>query len=101
MDFTDRADEIYDQIIDAIEDDNSEEIASKLDELRDEWDDVQTWAGLTVDAEELEEIDVSLLQCIAYAKTDSKDVFIGEYVYFHHLVQRLSHYETFSLDSIF
>lgn len=101
MEFTNKADAMYDQTIEALENDNDEKIISNLDELKEVWDDVQGWVGLTVDATELEKIDVSLSQCMAYAKIDSKDVFLGEYVYFNHLVKQLSHYETFSLDSIF
>lgn len=95
-----KVDESYPVIMTAIEQDDTETMRKQLDELKDAWDDVQNWVGLTVDAEILEDIEISLAQCEQYARIESKENFIGEFIMFNHLIKHLPYFENTSLESL-
>lgn len=95
-----KVDESYTVIMTAVRLDDSETIKKQLDELQAAWDDVQTWVGLTIDAEILEDIDISLSQCEQYILIDAKEDFIGEFVLFSHMIKHLPYFENLSVESL-
>ena len=61
-DLDERVGRVYDTVTEAFERDDYETIVRELESLKEEWDDAQTWIGMTIDTDELEEIDISLKQ---------------------------------------
>ena len=96
----DKVNDVYDTIIDAFENDDFGIIVSELEGLREKWDDAQTWIGMTMDTNELEEIDISLKQSIEYAKIESKEDFIGEFIMFNQCIKHLTYYERITPESL-
>ena len=94
------AEESYNQIISAYERDDFVEISARLEKLKAAWDDTQTWAGMTVDTDQIEEIEISLLQSISYAKIQAKEDFIGEFILFNQHIKHLPYYEKITLESL-
>lgn len=99
-DLDNAVDESYNVIMTAIEQDDTETMSKQLDELKNAWDDVQNWVGMTIDAEILEDIEISLAQCEQYARIGAKEDFIGEFIMFNHLIKHLPYFENTSLDSL-
>lgn len=93
-------DSSYDTIMEAYHNDDYDKITDELNKLKQSWDDVQTWVGMTIDSAELEEIEISLQQCIHYAEIKDKEDFIGEFVLFNLLIKHLPFFEKMDLESL-
>ena len=57
-------DSSYDTIMEAYHNDDYDKITDELNKIKQSWDEVQTWVGMTIDSAELEEIEISLQQCM-------------------------------------
>lgn len=90
----------YDSIMEAYHNDDYDKITDELKKLKQSWDDVQTWVGMTIDTAELEEIEISLQQCMHYAEIKDKEDFIGEFVLFNLLIKHLPFFEKMDLESL-
>ncbi len=95
-----RIDRTYETVIGAFEKEDFEKITAELESLQKEWDDAQSWIGMTLDTDMLEEIDISLKQSIEYSKIAAKEDFIGEFVMFNQCVKHLTYYERLSVESL-
>lgn len=95
-----RVDRTYDTVMGAFEQEDYEKITAELESLEKEWDDAQSWIGMTLDTDMLEEIGISLRQSIEYAKISAKEDFIGEFVMFNQCVKHLTYYERLSIESL-
>ncbi len=95
-----RVDRTYDTVMSAFEREDYEKITAELESLEEEWDDAQSWIGMTLDTDMLEEIGISLRQSIEYAKIAAKEDFIGEFVMFNQCVKHLTYYERLSIESL-
>ena len=96
----DRVSNMYDTIIESFDNDDFDTIVSELESLREEWEDTQTWIGMTIDTNELEEIDISLKQSIEYARIGAKEDFIGEFIMFNQCIKHLTYYERITPESL-
>ncbi len=95
-----KVDESYAIIMTAINQDDIETLNRQINELKSAWDDVQSWVGMTIDAEILEDIDISLAQCEQYALINAKEDLIGEFVLFSHMIKHLPYFENLSVESL-
>ena len=93
-------DSSYDTIIEAYHNDDYDKITDELNKIKQSWDEVQTWVGMTIDSAELEEIEISLQQCMHYAEIKDKEDFIGEFVLFNLLIKHLPFFEKLDLESL-
>lgn len=96
----DEVNNVYGTVIEAFENEDFDTIIRELEELKGEWEDAQTWIGMTIDTDQLEEIDISLKQSIEYAKINAKEDFIGEYVMFNQCIKHLTYYERITPESL-
>ncbi|MFR5439614.1 MAG: DUF4363 family protein, partial [Monoglobus pectinilyticus] len=87
-------------IIEAYHNDDYDKITDELNKIKQSWDEVQTWVGMTIDSAELEEIEISLQQCMHYAEIKDKEDFIGEFVLFNLLIKHLPFFEKLDLESL-
>lgn len=95
-----KIEEAGDVISEAFDDKNFETIRNEIGELKDEWDKVQGWIGITVDADILEDIDISISQCEYYAALDDAEDFVGEFVMLSHILEHLPYFENLSVESL-
>lgn len=77
-----------------------EEAEKTLKEIRKKWEEKSIWTSLTIETDELEQIEVSLRQSEKYAKLRDKGMFIGEFTMFSTLVEHIPHHEGFHLEEI-
>ncbi len=82
------------------EKENWSEISDKLQMLRSRWDRSRFWACLTIDTEEIEEIEISLKQSMEYAAVQAEPDFIGEFTMFRMRLSHIPHQEGFSIEEI-
>jgi len=87
-------------VSEAYEKEDFETIRSSIDNLKTEWDKVQGWVGMTVDAGILEDIDISISQCGYYAQINDAEDFIGEFVMLSHMLEHLPYFESLSAESL-
>ncbi len=77
-----------------------EEAQETLKEIRKIWERKSLWTALTIETDELEQIEVSLRQSEKYAKLRDKGMFIGEFTMFSTLVEHIPHHEGFHIEEI-
>lgn len=87
-------------VSEAYEREDFETIRGRIDNLKTEWDKVQGWVGMTVDADILEDIDISIAQCGYYAEINDAEDFIGEFVMLSHMLEHLPYFESLSAESL-
>ena len=77
-----------------------EDAEKTLKEIRKKWEEKSIWTSLTIETNELEQIEVSLRQSEKYAKLRDKEKFIGEFTMFSTLVEHIPHHEGFHIEEI-
>ncbi|MBQ2890786.1 MAG: DUF4363 family protein [Clostridia bacterium] len=77
-----------------------EEAEKTLKEIRKKWEEKSIWTSLTIETDELEQIEVSLRQSEKYAKLRDKEKFVGEFTMFSTLVEHIPHHEGFHIEEI-
>ena len=82
----------------AIEDWDS--ICEETQELRRRWEESRFWASLTIDTNEIEEIEISLSQSEKYADLKEPADFMGEFIMFKMLTEHLPHQEGFDIKEL-
>ncbi len=77
-----------------------DEVLKKLEEIQNRWDKSRFWACLTVDTQEIEDIEISLKQSMKYAQEKAKPDFMGEFTFFRMQLAHIPHQEGFSLEEL-
>lgn len=98
--FDEKSQHSYTSILSYYEDGDFLTIEKELKNLKNEWDSIQGWAGLTIDNSTLDEIETSLLRCIKYAEIEDSEDFIGELIYFNQLIKNLHYFEHLNFESL-
>lgn len=76
------------------------EIEEELNKMSDLWNNNKLWAYLTLSTVQVDEIEISLEQCISYSQIEAKPDFIGEFRMFCILIDHLPKQETFSFEEL-
>lgn len=79
---------------------NWEEIDFQLSKIKEKWMDNRLWACLTLSTKQIDEIEISLEQCIEYAYLREKPDFIGEFKMFSMMVEHLPKQETVTIEEL-
>ncbi len=75
-------------------------VLEKLKEIQTRWDKSRFWACLTIDTQEIEEIEISLQQSMKYAEEKTKPDFMGEFTFFRMQLAHIPHQEGFSMEEL-
>ena len=92
--------EICSRVEDAYRRDDWESVRDNTQQLQERWDKSRFWASLTIETNQIEEIEISLKQSAAYAELQAKPDFIGEFIMFQTLSQHLPHQEGFDIKEL-
>ncbi len=77
------------------------ELASALlDEAETEWKRHSLWAALTINTNDIEQLEIALSQAKAFAKLGQKSDFFGEFVMFSKMVEHIPMREGFRIEEI-
>lgn len=92
------------EICNRVEDDFSREdwaaVNRDTQQLQERWDKSRFWASLTIETDQIEEIEISLRQSARYAELKAKPDFIGEFIMFRMLTEHLPHQEGFDIKEL-
>ncbi len=91
---------ICNEIEEEFDQENWRGVRDKLSQVENCWNNNRFWACLTIDTEEIEEIEISLRQSIEYADIRAKEDFIGEFIMFRMQLEHLPHQEGFSVEEL-
>ncbi len=80
--------------------DNWQEVSTLLSETEAEWNKHKIWAALTINAADIEQLEISLKQAKEFAYLQQKSDFLGEYIMFSQLIEHISRKEGFHLEEI-
>ena len=83
-----------------VSEENWKDAEETLKEIRKKWEEKSIWTALTIETNELEQIEVSLRQSEKYAKLKDKGKFIGEFTMFSTLVEHIPHHEGFHIEEV-
>ena len=92
--------EICDRVEKKFDENDWAGIQKELMNLQGRWDKSRFWASLTIDTAEIEEIEISLCQSMAYAEICAEADFIGEFIMFKMKLGHLPHQEGFSVEEL-
>ncbi len=84
----------------AYQEENWTEVLYQMGEIEKVWNENRFWACMTIETDQIEEIEVSFQQSKIYAGLGAKEDFIGEFTMFRMLLQHLPHHEGFSAEEI-
>lgn len=79
---------------------NWDKIKVNLDELDARWKKSRFWSCLTIDTDDIEEIEISLEQSKKYAEIENPESFIGEFMFLKLKMEHLPHQEGFSIEEL-
>lgn len=82
------------------QDEDWESTLSRLDTIESIWKKHRTWAALTIDTEDIEQIEISLAQSRAFAEAKQLSGFVGEFVMFSKLIEHIPIHEGFHIEEI-
>lgn len=77
-----------------------EEVTKELDKIQEIWDRKRVWTSLTIETDNIEQIEIAFRQSKAYAKLREKSDFVGEFTMFTMLVNHIPHQEGFHIEEI-
>lgn len=80
--------------------DDWEGTRTRLKEVIREWEKYSSWAALTISTEDIEQLEISLAQALAFAHLEEKSDFLGEFIMFSNLVDHIPHREGFHIEEI-
>ena len=75
-------------------------VQNKISEICELWEENRLWACLTLSTKQIDEIEISLQQCLEYSKLGAKADFIGEFKMFCMLIEHLPRQEGISLEEL-
>ncbi len=87
-------------VIRLAEDDSWNEALTKIDHIKVELEKKRIWSAMTVSAKNIEEIETSLNRSRAFAELHQKPDFLGEFVLFRGLIQRIPAREGLKIEEI-
>ena len=90
--------EISDRVEESFAKEDWEGVKKGLKELEERWNQSRFWACLTIETNEIEEIEISLRQSMEYAEVSAKEDFIGEFTMLRMKIEHLPHQEGFSIE---
>lgn len=76
------------------------EIEEELNKIANLLSRNKLWACLTLSTDQVDEIEISLEQCISYSQIEAKPDFIGEFRMFCILINHLPKQESFSFEEL-
>ncbi len=76
--------------------DNWNGVRENIDAIKKVWEKNHMWAYVTLSTDQIDEIEVSLEQSVAYSEVEAKEDFIGEFKMLCMLIEHLPKQETFS-----
>ncbi len=77
-----------------------EEVTGELNKIQEIWDRKRVWTSLTIETDNIEQIEIAFRQSKAYAKLREKSDFVGEFTMFTMLVNHIPHQEGFHIEEI-
>lgn len=80
--------------------DNWSGVREKVEAIKRAWEKNHMWAYTTLSTEQIDEIEVSLEQSIAYSDIEAREDFIGEFRMFCMLIEHLPKQEAFSIGEL-
>lgn len=92
--------QICDQIEASYDQGDWDRVSAGMRSLEERWNKSRFWACLTIDTQQIEELETSLRQSTRYAEIRAREDFIGEFVMFRMLAERLPHQEGFRLTEL-
>lgn len=92
---------ISEEAIRNVNEENWETLEENINTIEKEWRKKELWTALTMKTDELEEIEISLKQSKCFAQLRKKDMFLGEFVMFQSLVNRIPDKEGAKIKEIF
>lgn len=75
-------------------------VQNKIYEICGLWEENRLWACLTLSTKQIDEIEISLQQCLEYSKLGAKADFIGEFRMFCMLIEHLPRQEGITLEEL-
>ena len=81
-------------------DENWDGVQSELAYIQEEWEKNHLWAYATLSTKQIDEIEISLTQSIAYSEIEAKNDFAGEFKMFCMLIEHLPKQEAFSFGEL-
>lgn len=80
--------------------DRWEKVEKDIKKFEKLWEDKRFWASITLKTPLIEEIDISIKQCIVYARNKAKPDFLGEFIMLGKLIEHIPHQEGFHIEEI-
>ena len=77
-----------------------EEVTKELDEIQKIWQKRRIWSALTIQTDDIEEIEIAFRQSKTYAELGEKSDFFGEFTMFTMLINHIPHQEGFHIEEI-
>ncbi len=93
--------QICDNVYNGFEEENWDRVEKGMEELNNRWDESRFWASLTIDTEQIEQIEISMKQSQEYIKLKDAQDFAGEFVMLKMLIDHLPHQEGLSVEEFF
>ena len=75
-------------------------VQNKIYEISELWEGNRLWACLTMSTKQIDEIEISLAQCLEYSKLEAKADFMGEFRMFCMLIEHLPRQEGIALEEL-
>lgn len=100
LDLTGKIQELAQKVEEDYRLDKWEDVRQGVGAIQKEWEDSHMWAYLTLSTKQIDEIEISLEQSIAYSNIEAKEDFLGEFRMFCMLIDHLPKQETFSLGEL-
>lgn len=75
-------------------------VQHEINNIKSIWDRARIWAVLTISTNEIDKIEISLRQSLAFAKLGAKPDFFGEFTMFHMLINRIPLKEGLHLEEV-
>lgn len=75
-------------------------VQHEINNIKSIWDKARIWAVLTISTNEIDKIEISLRQSLAFAKLGAKPDFFGEFTMFHMLINRIPLKEGLHLEEV-
>lgn len=75
-------------------------VKENLDKIHSIWHKKRLWTSLTINTNEIEQIEISLEQSRRYATLHETSDFLGEFIMFSMLIEHIPHQEGFHIEEI-
>ncbi len=93
--------ETSNEVYEAYKDNNWEKVRKGVLKIDKVWEENHLWAYLTLSTDQIDEIEISIKQSVAYSEAEAEDDFIGEFTMMCMLIDHLPKQETFSIGELF